>query len=226
MDVNRQPPSWDTTTLRELHKASLGGDGRAMVPAMALALTASFGSVERWYEDLEALTPGCAPGWVLLVFQPRDGSLVNQCSATIDPASTDGVLLMAMHGPEERPHLNWEAIYERYQHAVHDASEHLGADQGEIAGAQLLDVRRAGVFDAARQMLPTAQWRDPGQVGQWGPALEREPEVVVYCVYGHEVGRTTAMRLRAQGIRARFLRGGFDGWQSAGLPLVDKAASA
>jgi Fe-Mn family superoxide dismutase len=41
-------------------------------------------------------------------------------------------------------------------------------------------------------------------------------------VYGHEVGRATAMKLRAAGIRARFLRGGFDGWKAAGGPLSKK----
>jgi superoxide dismutase, Fe-Mn family len=46
--------------------------------------------------------------------------------------------------------------------------------------------------------------------------------VVVYCVYGHEVGRGTALRLRAQGVNARFLRGGIDAWEAAGLPLTDK----
>jgi len=44
----------------------------------------------------------------------------------------------------------------------------------------------------------------------------------VYCVYGHEVGRSTALRLRAQGINARFLKGGIDEWQKANLPLVDR----
>ena len=225
MDAKRQARSCDPMALPELHMASLGGDGIPMAPAMALALTASFGSVERWYDDLEAVTQGCAPGLVVLIFQPRDGSLVNQCSATID-ASTDGVHLLALHGPEEKPHLNWEAIYGRYQHAVHDATEHLGAGQGEVPGTQLLDVRRAGVFEAAMQMLPASEWRDPGLVSEWGPALDPEREVVVYCVYGHEVSRTTALRLCAQGIKARFLRGGFDAWQSAGLPLVDKGTSA
>jgi Fe-Mn family superoxide dismutase len=40
--------------------------------------------------------------------------------------------------------------------------------------------------------------------------------------YGHEVGRSTAMRLRAAGLNARYLRGGIDGWQAAGRPLIDK----
>jgi Fe-Mn family superoxide dismutase len=34
--------------LHELYFASLGGDGRTMAPAMALALAANFGSVQRW----------------------------------------------------------------------------------------------------------------------------------------------------------------------------------
>ena len=228
--------------LHELHFASLGGDGGNMAPAMALALTASFGSVERWREEFVAMGQalGGGSGWVLLVFQPRDGSLVNQWAADHTHALAGGVPLLALDMYEHAYHLdfgaqagawvdafmgnlNWDAVYQRYQHAVHGASEPFGADQAEVSGAALLDVRRAGVFEAASQMLPAAQWRDPGQVGDWGPTLDREREVVVYCVYGHEVGRTTAMRLRALGLQARFLRGGFDGWQSAGLPLVNKA---
>ena len=34
--------------LHELYFASLGGDGGTMAPAMALALEANFGSVDRW----------------------------------------------------------------------------------------------------------------------------------------------------------------------------------
>jgi Fe-Mn family superoxide dismutase len=44
--------------------------------------------------------------------------------------------------------------------------------------------------------------------------------VLVYCVYGHEVGRSTAMRLRAGGLNARYLGGGIDGWQTEGRSLV------
>ena len=227
--------------LHELHFACMGGDGGDMAPAMALALSASFGSVERWREEFVAMGKalGGGSGWVLLVFQPRDGSLVNQWAADHTHALAGGVPILALDMYEHAYHLdfgaqagawveafmhnlNWEAIYQRYQLAVHGASEALGVEQGEVSGADILDVRRAGVFEAASQMLPTAHWRDPGQVSDWGPALERERELVVYCVYGHEVGRSTAMRLRSLGLNARFLRGGFDGWQSAGLPLVNK----
>ena len=36
--------------------------------------------------------------------------------------------------------------------------------------------------------------------------IDAKIRVVVYCVYGHEVGRATALRLRAAGLEAHFLR--------------------
>lgn len=74
-------------------------------------------------------------------------------------------------------------------------------------------------------MIPGARWRDPAVVSEWAGELPANREIVVYCVYGHEVGRGTAMRLRAQGLKARFLRGGVDGWKAAGLPLSGKATT-
>ena len=61
------------------------------------------------------------------------------------------------------------------------------------------------------------------QIGE-GDLAEAGREVVVYCIYGHEVGRSTAMRLRAAGLNARYLRGGINDWQAAGRPLLDKPA--
>ena len=83
----------------------------------------------------------------------------------------------------------------------------------------MLDVRRAGAFQNATHMIDGAQWRDPSLVQDWVHALEPGAEVVVYCVYGHEVCRATAIRLRAAGIAARFLEGGIDAWQRAGRPV-------
>jgi Fe-Mn family superoxide dismutase len=71
-------------------------------------------------------------------------------------------------------------------------------------------------------MLPAAHWRDPATVSHWAAELQGQAGVVVYCVYGHEVGRATALRLRAAGVDARYLAGGIDGWQAAGRPLVDR----
>ena len=65
--------------LHELYFANLGGDGSTMEAAWQLALDANFGSVERWREEFVSMGKALAggSGWMLLVFQPREGTLVN-----------------------------------------------------------------------------------------------------------------------------------------------------
>jgi Fe-Mn family superoxide dismutase len=229
--------------LHELYFASLGGDGQPMVPAMALALTANFGSVERWREEFVAMGKalGGGSGWVLLSFQPREGTLVNQWAADHTHALAGGTPILALDMYEHAYHLDhgaaagayvdafmenihWAPVYERYQQVVHAASEPFGATQDEVNESTLLDVRRAGVFEQATAMIPGAHWFDPAAVDRWAAELPADRPLIVYCVYGHEVGRSTAMRLRAAGLDARYLRGGIDGWQAAGRPLEAKAA--
>lgn len=228
--------------LHELYFDSLGGEGQDMAPAMALALHASFGSPERWREEFvamgKALGGGC--GWVLLSFQPREGTLVNQWAADHTHALAGAVPILALDMYEHAYHMDfgaaagryvdafmdnidWSGVYGRYQKAVQAASEPLGVSAAELKDSRLLDVRRAGVFEQADSMILGAHWHDPAAIEQWAPGLPRDQEVTVYCVYGHEVGRSTALRLRAAGLKARFLRGGFDGWQSEGRPLASKA---
>jgi Fe-Mn family superoxide dismutase len=228
--------------LHELYFGSLGGGGQAMEPPMALALAASFGSVERWREEFVAMgkAQGGGSGWVLLCFQPREGTLVNQWAADHAHALAGGVPILALDMYEHAYHIDfgaaagayvdafmaniaWAAVYQRYQAAVHAASESFGATQDDVSGALLFDVRRAGVFEKASSMIPGARWCDPAAVGEWAAELPKDREVIVYCVYGHEVGRSTAMRLRAAGLNARYLRGGIDAWQAAGQALVPKA---
>jgi superoxide dismutase, Fe-Mn family len=228
--------------LHELYFASLGGDGVTMEPAMKLALDANFGRFERWRDEFTAMGKalGGGSGWVLLAFQPREGTLVNQWAADHTHALAGGVPILALDMYEHAYHMDygaaagayvdafmvnidWAAVYGRYQQAVHAASESFGAAADEIGEAMVLDVRRAGVFEQARTMIPGARWCDPVAMSTWATELPTDKDVVVYCVYGHEVGRATAMRLRAAGLNARYLRGGIDGWQAAGRPLVEKA---
>lgn len=225
--------------LHELYFASLGGDGQAMEPAWALALASNFGSVERWREEFVAMGKalGGGSGWVLLVFQPREGTLVNQWSADHTHAVAGGVPILALDMYEHAYHMDygaaagayvdafmanidWAGVYARYQAAVHAASEPFAATLDEIGQAELLDVRRAAVHQQATSMIPGARWCDPAEVGRWAAELPADRPVVVYCVYGHEVGRATALRLRAAGLDARYLRGGIDGWQAAEHPVV------
>jgi Fe-Mn family superoxide dismutase len=229
--------------LHELYFGSLGGDGVTMEPAMKLALDANFGSVERWREEFVACAKalGGGSGWVLLAFQPREGTLVNQWAADHTHALAGGVPILALDMYEHAYHMDygaaagtyvdvfmtnidWAGVYARYQRAVWAASESFGAAQDEIGSAMLLDVRRAGVFEQADSLIPDARWCDPAAVAAWAGELPAEREVVVYCVYGHEVGRATALRLRAAGVNARFLHGGIDGWRAAGRPLAQKTA--
>ena len=230
--------------LHELYFGCLGGDGRTMEPAMALALDANFGSAARWREEFVAMgkAQGGGSGWVLLMFQPRDGTLVNQWAADHTHALAGGIPILALDMYEHSYHMDfgaaagayvdafmdnidWAPVYERHQLAVHGASEPFSASQDDIVGAVVVDVRRAGVFEQADALIPGARWRDPAKVDLWAGELPMDREVVVYCVYGHEVGRATAMRLRAAGLKARFLLGGIDGWRTAGRDLQPKATT-
>ena len=235
----------NSMVLHELYFGSLGGDGQTMEPPMALALAANFGSVERWREEFIAMgkAQGGGSGWVLLTFQPREGTLINQWAADHTHALAGGIPILALDMYEHAYHLDfgaaagayvdafmaniaWARVYQRYQEAVSAASEPFGATQEDLGSALVFDVRRAGLFEKAPSMIPGARWSDPTTVGQWAGELPVDRDIVVYCVYGHEVGRATAMRLRAAGLRARYLRGGIDAWQAAGQPLAPKEASS
>ena len=230
--------------LHELYFGSLGGDGRTMVPAMTLAIDANFGSVDRWRAQFVAMGKalGGGSGWVVLTFMPRDGTLVNQWAADHTDAVAGGVPILALDMYEHSYHMDfgaaagayvdafmanidWAQVYERYQLAVDGASEPFGAAQEELASAEVLDVRRAGMFEKADALIPGARWQDPAKVEAWARDVPRDKEIVVYCIYGHEVGRATVLRLRAQGVKARFLRGGIDAWKAAGRPLDPKKTS-
>jgi superoxide dismutase, Fe-Mn family len=230
-----------------------------LAPAMELALDANFGSLVSWRDDFIACAhaQGSATGQVLLSFLPHKGSLVNHRAAGNADAGTDAVPILTMQMPGHAPHatdgvaaaasvnafmdhIDWTAVYERYQHAVHAASEGHGASLDDAAAARLvaaaapsataanaplvIDVRRAGVYQKATTTLPGARWEDPALVGTWAARLPPGREVLVYCVYGHEVGRATALRLRAAGVNERYLLGGINAWQNAGRPVQAKPA--
>ena len=63
-------------------------------------------------------------------------------------------------------------------------------------------------------MLPGAVWRDPARVGEWAGELPADREVIVYCVFGHEVSRNAVLQLRAAGPGLRH-------WLVNGLPPSD-----
>lgn len=229
--------------LHELYFDSLGGDGDVSIP-MKLALAASFGSCERWHDEFTAMGKalGGGSGWVLLCFQPREGTLVNQWAADHTHTLAGATPLLALdmyehayhmdHGAQAgayvqafMAHIDWHKVYARFQRAVEAASLPYAAGHEALDSAPLLfDVRRKRVWEKATTLIPGADWRDPDRVGDWCDTVPKDREVLVYCIYGHEVGRATALALRARGVRARFLDGGIDAWQRAGRPLDSKPA--
>ena len=101
----------------------------------------------------------------------------------------------------------------------HISPEELAARMGRADAPLLLDVRREGKFAESPHMLAAARRCAPEDVAALaatGPARE----VVVYCVYGHNVSADATALLRAAGWDARMLAGGFEGGEDG----VDSAA--
>ncbi len=196
---------------------------------------------------------GGGSGWVLLAWSSRDRRLVNQWAAdhTHTLAGARPVLALDMY--EHAYHLDfgaragayvdafirnidWASVERRVQAAAgiadeprrHDAEsiapEDLSASLAAGRAPLILDVRRRRAFDAGADMIQGAAWRQPEIVADWADTLPRGREVVVYCVYGHNVSHDTVTALRAKGIDARALRGGIAAWHAIGGPVGGKTA--
>lgn len=222
--------------LHELYFDSLAGASSDIPPPMAVALAANFGSVQRWKDEFTAMgrAQSGGSGWVLLSFSPLEGRLVNQWAADHTHALAGAVPILALDMYEHAYHLDygaragayvdafmsnirWEGVHRRYQRVVHDAAEALAvAPEEGIVSQLILDVRRAGAFEAAKDLIAGAVWRDPACVGDWAKEMPPNQTVVVYCVAGHEMSRGTALLLRSAGLDARFLLGGIEAWKACG----------
>lgn len=85
----------------------------------------------------------------------------------------------------------------------------------------VIDVRKGPMFLGTRDLISGALRRDPERVDEWAGELVGA-EVLVYCVYGHVVGQSTAARLRDAGVSARFLAGRIENWKKSGRPTQAK----
>ena len=88
--------------------------------------------------------------------------------------------------------------------------------------AMVLDVRRKTDLDAATDAIPGAFWKDPEHIDQWMGALPKNHDVVIYCVRGGSVSNSVVDRLQADGINARFIEGGIEGYKAAGGKVTSK----
>jgi len=236
----------NSMALHELYFASLGGDGKlktAGKPAgFGVGQKRDFGSFDRWSAEFTGLATalGGGSGWALLSWSARENRLLNHWAADHTHLLAGATPILALDMYEHSYHMDfganakayvaafmenidWDGVALRYAAAVDGSTAALAVGAAEIlkVNAKRIDVRRKGAYDAAPEVIDGAVWRDPEKVDEWASELAGA-EVVVYCVYGHEVGQSTAARLRDAGVSARYLAGGIEDWKAAGRPLQKK----
>jgi rhodanese-related sulfurtransferase len=95
----------------------------------------------------------------------------------------------------------------------HITPEELTVRMGRADAPLLLDVRREDKFLDSPRMLAGARRCAPEHVAALA-ASEPAREVVVYCVYGHNVSADAVTALRAAGWNAHMLAGGMEGGEN------------
>ena len=87
---------------------------------------------------------------------------------------------------------------------------------GTPSSPAIIDVRPDGAG-----LIPASIRRPHDQVAGWASTITAS-KVVVTCVHGGSVSEGVAAWLRHQGIDAEILDGGFEGWVSSGLPVLNE----
>lgn len=196
---------------------------------------------------------GGGSGWVLLTWCPRERRLINQWAADHAHALAGGQPVLALDMYEHAYHvdygaragayvdavlrnINWDWAARRWRHVAAGAPppqplygrtalapetlrDSLAAGRRPI----LLDVRRRAAFEAGSDMIAGAGWREPERIDDWAGALPTGAEIVLYCVYGHNVSEDAAATLQARGLNARALAGGLAAWHAIGGPVGPKS---
>lgn len=78
----------------------------------------------------------------------------------------------------------------------------------------VLDVRLQEDFALNPSLIAGAEYRNPESLPTWISQLDKNKEVVVYCVAGKWVSQKVAHLLSEAGVSVRSLEGGFDAWQA------------
>ena len=105
--------------------------------------------------------------------------------------------------------------------------EELSTRLGRSDAPLLLDVRREGKFVESPHLIAGAQRCAPEDVAALAVAqfgLQPQREIVVYCVYGHNVSADAVATLRAAGLNAKNLAGGIEGGEDGVDTPLDIAA--
>lgn len=89
----------------------------------------------------------------------------------------------------------------------------------ERADFTVIDVRKTRARGLSGKEVAGGVRRLPFDAQNWWREFEGR-RVVVYCLHGLEVGQAVCGFLRDGGIDARYLEGGFEAWENAGLPTA------
>lgn len=233
--------------LHELYFDNLGGNGVLPSSGLSIALDRDFGSVERWRQEFTALAKamGGGSGWALLSWSSRESRLVTHWAADHTHLMAGATPVLALDMYEHAYHMDfgakagayvdafmaniqWDKVYRRYGAAVEADALALGVDTTVALahGQGAIDVRRQEDYLQSAQMIAGASWRDPSRVQDWSQDLDPAKPVLLYCLRGKDIGRSTVLSLRARGFDARYLNGGIEAWGAAGLPLQARGVSA
>jgi Fe-Mn family superoxide dismutase len=106
----------NSTLLHELYFASLAfGEGKP-TELLSQVLAKDFGSVDRWRAEFIAMANALAggSGWVLLVYVPRDGRLINQYASEHSQAVAGGIPILALDMYEHAYNIDFGANAKAY----------------------------------------------------------------------------------------------------------------
>ena len=235
--------------LHELYFDALGGDGALGANGLSTAMQRDSGSVDQWRAEFTALAKamGGGSGWALLSWSSREGRLLNHWAADHTQLLAGATPVLALDMYEHAYHLDfgaaaaayvdafmanvhWDRVYRRYGAAVAADALAWSTDVASLSGAPakpvLLDVRRPEHRAMTTDTMAGAAWHDPALLPAWSAALDPNRPVVVCCVHGLDIGRSTALALRARGLDARYLAGGIEAWRAAGQAMVPQEASS
>lgn len=97
------------------------------------------------------------------------------------------------------------------------------ADNGNGKAPFIVDLRHPLDYIPDPRVLPGAVRISPAELEKHCHLLPRDTDVILYCTCPNdETSATLAKRLKKLGVhRVRPLRGGFEGWRDAHLPLVE-----
>ena len=189
---------------------------------LSVAFNRDFGSFERWQAEFAAIGKalGGGSGWALCSWSTRENRLVNQWASdhTALMGGTTPILALDMY--EHAYHMDfganaaqyvdtfirnidWDKANARYAASVEHATGGLAITSDAVLNnpddVVLVDVRRAGAYQNAKEVIAGATWHDPEKVEDWSNILPADKPIVVYCVFGHEVGQSTSSDPARQG---------------------------